>query len=201
MPDTKSSASSLITSLKIEERILVLRGERVLIDADLASLYQVTTKALNQAVKRNTSRFPSDFMFQLSAMEKQEVVTNCDHLKGLKFSKSLPYAFTEHGAIQAASVLNSQAAVDMGIYVVRAFVRLRQALLQHHDLAHKLESLENEILRLGLQHENLASTVKASNKKHTALFQEVFDTLRELMTPPDPPKKRPIGFLTPETKD
>jgi hypothetical protein len=97
----------LVHPVRIESHILTLRGVRVLVDADLAGLYGVTTKALNQAVKRNAPRFPSDFMFQLNATEKTEVVTNCDHLSKLKFSKSLPYAFTEHGAIQAANVLAS----------------------------------------------------------------------------------------------
>jgi hypothetical protein len=90
---------------RIESRILLVRGQKVMIDADLVELYGVPTKALNQAVKSNIQRFPSDFMFQLTDSEKREVVTNCDHLAKLKFSKSLPYAFTEHGAIQAANVL------------------------------------------------------------------------------------------------
>ena len=92
---------------RIENRILIIRGQKVMIDADLAELYGVPTKALNQAVKRNSERFPADFMYQLSAEEKAEVVTNCDHLARLKFSRSLPFAFTEHGAIQAANVLGS----------------------------------------------------------------------------------------------
>src|SRR6476620_7016832 len=96
-------------------------GQRVMLDEDLAELYGVATKRLNEQVKRNRERFPSDFLFQLTASEKAEVVANCDHLAKLKFSKALPYAFTEHGAIQAANVLASAQAVEMGIYVVRAF--------------------------------------------------------------------------------
>jgi hypothetical protein len=99
----------------IPSRILNIRGQRIMIDTDLAELYGVPTKALNQAVKRNHGRFPSDFMFQLTPEEKAEVVTNCDHFAKLKFAKSLPFAFTEHGAIQAANVLNSAQAVEMGI--------------------------------------------------------------------------------------
>jgi hypothetical protein len=91
---------------------MLIRGHKVMIDADLSELYGVSTKALNQAVKRNTSRFPEDFMFRLSPDEKQEVVTNCDHLNKLKFAKAPPFAFTEHGAIQAANVLSSPLAVD-----------------------------------------------------------------------------------------
>jgi len=112
----------------IENRILVIRGVRVMVDADLGELYGVPTKALNQAVKRNLNRFPSDFMFRLNATEKEEVVANCDHLAGLKYSKSLPFACTEHGAIMAASVLNSPRAVEMSVFIVRAFVKLREIL-------------------------------------------------------------------------
>src|SRR5690349_2525871 len=108
---------------EIATRILVLRGQRVLVDADLARIYGVSTKRLNEQVKRNSRRFPEDFVFQLTASEKAEVVAKCDHLKGLRFSKNLPYAFSEHGAIQAANVLNSDAAIEMGVQVVRAFVR------------------------------------------------------------------------------
>ena len=114
-PANPQPASALALLPRIDGRILVLRGHKVLIDADLAELYGVPTKALNQAVKRNANRFPGDFMFHLDAAEKAEVVTNCDHLQKLKFSKSLPYAFTEHGAIQAANVLASDQAVEMGI--------------------------------------------------------------------------------------
>ena len=118
---------------RIEGRIQVIRGLRVIIDADLATLYGVPTKALNQAVKRNAARFPPDFMVQLNAPEKAEVVTNCDHLQKLKFSKALPFAFTEHGAIQPANVLASAQAVEMGIYVVRAFVQLRHPLARRRS--------------------------------------------------------------------
>ena len=98
---------------KHESRILVLRGQRVILDADLSTLYGVTTKRLNEQVKRNKERFPADFMFQLTSDEKLEVVANCDHLASLKFSRTNPYAFTEHGAIMAASVLNTQHAIEV----------------------------------------------------------------------------------------
>src|SRR3990167_4879981 len=104
---------NLILQNAIEERILVVRGQKVMLDRDIAELYGVTVKALNQAVKRNKNRFPDDFSFQLTAKEKNEVVTNCDHLVTLKFSHVLPYAFTEHGALMAATVLNSPRAVEM----------------------------------------------------------------------------------------
>jgi ribosomal protein L23 len=156
----------------IERKILLIRGEKVMLDADLAALYGVTTKRLNEQVKRNRERFPNDFMFQLTEEEKAEVVANCDHLKRLKFSPTLPYAFTEHGAIMLASVLNSPIAVQTSVLVVRAFVKLREMLATHKDLAKKLEEIE---------------------KKYDAQFKVVFDAIRELMRPPET-KRRKIGF-------
>ena len=108
----------------IASRILFIRGHKVMLDADLAALYGVPTKLLNEQVKRNSQRSPADFMFGLKQNEKQEVVAMCDHINNLKFSKTLPFAFTGHGAIQAANVLNSPQAAEVGVYVVRAFVRL-----------------------------------------------------------------------------
>jgi hypothetical protein len=143
-----------------------------MMDADLAEVYNVTTKALNQAVKRNIERFPADFMFQLTQNEKDNVVTNCDHLKKLRFSSSLPYAFTEHGAIMVAALLNSPIAIAASINVVRAFIRLRQMLESNVELARKLSALE---------------------KKYDAQFRVVFDAIRELMTPVTS-KKGKIGF-------
>ena len=103
----KRAPAEVVPVDQIEPCILLIRGQRVMLDADLAGLYGTTTKAINQAVRRNPERFPADFRFELSAAEKQEVVTNCDHLARLRFSRTLPYAFTEHGAIMAASVLNT----------------------------------------------------------------------------------------------
>ena len=108
----------------IESKILMIRGCRVILDRDLAAIYGVTTASLNQQVRRNPSKFPSDFLFKLRAEEKKKVITICDHLEIIKYSRRLPLAFTEHGAIMAASVLNSKTAVDTSIFVVRAFVRL-----------------------------------------------------------------------------
>ncbi len=110
---------SAIVPAAVESKILSIRGAQILLDADLAEVYAVTTKALNQAVKRNASRFPADFRFQLSGAERDEVVTNCDHLARLKYSSSLPWAFTEHGAIMAASVLDSPRAVERCIGFAR----------------------------------------------------------------------------------
>jgi hypothetical protein len=142
---------SSVLAPHIEGRIQVIRGLRVIVDVDLAALYGVPTKALNQAIKRNMDRFPPDFLFQLTASEKSEVVTNCDHLQKLKFSKTLPYAFTEHGAIQAANVLLSRQAVEMGIYVVRAFIQLshdtfsRNTRLQLRQLLEAVRELTTPI--------------------------------------------------------
>jgi len=170
VPET---TAALVPVERVERRILFIRGEKVILDADLAELYGVTTKRLNEQVRRNRERFPPDFMFQLTAEEKAEVVANCDHLARLKFSPALPLAFTEHGAIMAANVLSSPKAVAASVTVVRAFVRLRQMLASHTDLARKLEDLE---------------------KRYDSHFKQVFTAIRALMdSPGDPPTKR-IGY-------
>ena len=183
---------SLVLMPRIEHQILVIRGQKVMLDADLAALYGVPTKALNQAVKRNAARFPADFMFQLTDIEKLEVVTNCDHLVKLKFSKSLPYAFTEYGAVAIANVLASPQAVEMGIYVVRAFVRMRDAADLHKDLAKRLAELEQKTEALDAQHHNFSQTTRTQ-------LRQVFEALKEL-TKPIEPVKRPIGFVPLEDK-
>ena len=167
---------ALVPIERIENKILLIRGQKVIVDADLAELYGVTTKQLNQQVKRNKDRFPEDFMFHITRNEKAEVVTICDHLSQLKFSPVLPYAFTEHGAIMAASVLNSKRAVEISVYVVRAFVKLREMLGTHKELARKLTELER---KLGAHDQAIISIVEA---------------IEQLMLPPEPKKKRPIGF-------
>jgi uncharacterized protein YciW len=177
---------------RIEGRIQVIRGVRVMIDVDLAALYGVATKRLNEQIKRNRERFPADFLFQLTAAEKAEVVANCDHLAKLKFSKVLPYAFTEHGAIQAANVLASAQAVEMGIYVVRAFVQLREASTLHADLAKRLAQLEDKAEGLELAQDTFSRNTRLQ-------LRQLFDAVRALTMPPEPPK-RPIGFVTPEEK-
>ena len=172
---TKSNA--LVPIERIESLIFLIRGHKVMIDAELAKLYGVTTKRLNEQVKRNKGRFPRDFMFQLTAREKAEVVANCDHLQKLKFSPVLPYAFTEHGAVMLASVLNSPVAVEASIQVVRAFVKLREILGTHRKLAVKLIELE--------------SRMQGHDDDITALFEAI----RQLMEPSDKPARR-IGFHT-----
>jgi hypothetical protein len=179
---------------RIENQILVIRGHKVLLDADLAALYGVETRALNQAVKRNLDRFPADFMFQLTAQEfkywrSHFVMSNPGAKMGLRRA---PFAFTEHGAIMAASILNSQRAVEVSVYVVRAFVRLRETLAANRGLAAKLEELEQKTEALALRHDTLAANTRAQ-------LRQVFDALRELMATPEP-KRRPIGFITPDDK-
>ena len=159
---------------KIENRILQIRGKNVMIDRDLAELYGVSTKALNQAVKRNVKRFPEDFMFRLTSAEKQEVVTNCDHLKTLKFSPQLPCAFTEQGVAMLSSVLNSERAIMVNIQIMRVFINLRRISLTYVELKRKIESME---------------------KKFDSQFRVVFKALRRLLEPPQKEeKKRGIGF-------
>ena len=186
------SASNTLLMPRIESRIQVTRGVRVMIDADLATLYGVQTKRLNEQVKRNRECFPSDFLFQLTLDEKTEVVANCDHLQKLKFSKVLPFAFTEHGAIQAANVLASSQAVEMGIYVVRAFVQLRQALSTNADIAKRLAELELKTESLEMSHDTFSRNTRLQ-------LRQLLDAVRELTTPPEP-RKRPIGFVTHEDK-
>lgn len=166
---------SVMRARPLEDRILIIRGHRVMLDADLADLYGVTTKRLNEQVKRNKERFPAEFMFRLTSREKAEVVANCDHLKKLKFSPTLPYAFSEHGALMLANVLSSEVAVRASVEVVRAFVRLREALGAHKELAAKLAELERKV---------------ASHDGH---IQSLFDAIRQLMEP-EPPQPRRIGF-------
>jgi hypothetical protein len=177
--------------------ITALRGQRVILDSDLAALYGVETKRFNEAVKRNTARFPADFMFQLTAEEADSLRSQFATLKTGRgqHRKYLPYVFTEHGAIMAAMVLNSPRAVEVSVYVVRAFVRLREAAVVHKDLAQRLSSLEEKTESLSMQHDTFSRNTRAQLK-------QVFEALRELMTPPEPPTppKRPIGFVTHEEK-
>ena len=131
----------------IKNLIFEIRGQKVMIDRDLAGLYEVETKKLNQAVKRNIKRFRKDFMFQLTDEEQQELVTNCDHLKNLKYSYQNAYAFTEHGVTMLASILNSDKAIEINVQIVRAFVQLRQFVLEHKDLTKRFQELEQYFIQ------------------------------------------------------
>ena len=152
--------TNLVPIERIENRILLIRGQKVMIDRDLAELYEVTTKALNQAVKRNSERFPDEFIFQLSKAEKHELVTNCDHLRDLKFSYNLPYAFTEHGVAMLSCVLKSERAVKINILIIKAFVRLRQLLSAHKELAQKITELEGRVGRHDIHIAHIIEAIK-----------------------------------------
>jgi hypothetical protein len=189
MNDEISKDKSWIPAERIERSILLIRGQKVMLDRDLAYLYGVTTKGLNQAVKRHKDRFPEDFMFQLTMEEakiwwtevkgvglRSQIVT----LKRGEHIKYRPYAFTEHGILMLSSVLNSDRAIKVNIEIMRAFVRLRQILSSNKELSRRLDELEN---------------------KYDAQFRVVFEAIRQLMRPaePEPPKRR-IGFLVEEPK-
>src|ERR1039458_8901654 len=167
------------SAFPVESRILFLRHQRVILDADLAELYGVPVKVLNQQVKRNRERFPADFVFQLTTKEheilRSQIVTSRDAHGGRRYS---PYAFTEHGAIMAATVLNSERAVQMSVFVVRAFVRLREMLATNRRLAGKIDELENRL------------------DSHDSAIVNLFTVIKELMTPKRKRRAR-IGFQLP----
>jgi len=178
----------------IAQSIVVVRGQKVLLDEDLAALYGVETRRLNEQVRRNLDRFPADFMFQLDDAEYAALISQIATSKpGRGGRRKLPLAFTEHGAIMAATVLNSPRAVEVSVYVVRAFVRLRETLASSRELAAKLDALEQKTELLSLQHETFSHNTRAQ-------LRQVFEALRQLMAPPDDPPKRPIGFVIGEKK-
>ena len=160
----------------IATRILEIRGKKVMLDRDLAVLYGVKTKRLNEQVSRNKKRFPADFMFQLTPAEKEQVVAICDHLKGLKFSYQPPYVFTEQGVAMLSSVLNSERAIKVNIQIMRAFVKLKELLLTHKDLAIKINALERKY------------------NDHDRKIKAIFEAIKKLLEPPPVKEKRIIGF-------
>ena len=158
---------------RIEQIIFIIRNQKVILDSDLAALYGVDTRTLNQAVKRNINRFPPEFMFQLSLKEAQNLISQFVISSHGGYRK-LPYAFTEHGALMAATVLNSPRAVAMSLAIIKTFVKLRQILSINKDLSRRLDELES---------------------KYDEQFQIVFESIRRLMTEPEEPKKARIGFF------
>ena len=168
---------------EIAQRILIVRGRRVLLDADLAAFYGVTTKRFNEQVKRNLARFPEDFMFQLNEVESSALRSQFATLKTGRgqHRKYLPYAFTEHGSIQAATILNSARATEVSVHVVRAFIELRNLVAGNKELASKMKRLERKV------------------DSHDQAITGLIDSMRQLLAPPDP-KKRPIGFVIPDEK-
>jgi hypothetical protein len=164
--------TDLVPIETIVSKILLLRAATVLLDRDLAELYGVTNKALNQAVKRNRKRFPSDFMFPLTKEERDQLVTNCDRFRKLKHSVVLPNAFTEQGVAMLSSVLHSERAIEVNVAIMRAFVELRRMIGSHEELARKLAELEARLA------------------EHDEQIQAIFEAIRQLMAPPDrPPRK------------
>lgn len=167
---------AIIPLERIERHSLLIRGQKVLLDADLAELYGVETGELNRAVRRNLDRFPADFMFRLNASELANL--KCQFgISSWGGRRGFPYAFTEQGVAMLSSVLRSPRAVQVNVEIMRAFVRLRQMLSSHADLARKLDELE---------------------QKYDEQFRAVFDAIRELMSPPERKKRPPIGFHTEE---
>jgi hypothetical protein len=186
---TVASVKAPVPTEDITRAILVLRGHRVLLDTELAALYGVTTKRFNEQVRRNAKRFPADFMFQLTAQEaaalRSQIATSNAPPQGRGGRRYLPYAFTEHGAIMAATILNSPRAVEMSVYVVRAFVQLRELLASNKELARRFAQLETRLdKKLTIHDEAIAAILSA---------------IRQLMHPPVP-KRRPIGFTADLTK-
>ena len=182
MTTATSLASAPLAVEAIATRIAVVRGTKVLLDADLAALYDVPTRRLNEQVRRNADRFPEDFMFQLTATEWDALRSQFATLKTGRgqHRKYLPYAFTEHGALMAATVLNSPRATEVAIYVVRAFVQLRDLLASNKELARQLKALEQRLER--------------KLDTHDQAIAGILDAIRQLMAPPPATKKRPIGF-------
>ena len=180
----------------IQSRILSLRSQRVMLDADLAQLYDVETRAVVQAVKRNAQRFPADFMFQLSpeewdSLRSQTVISNAAG-PGRGGRRTAPYAFTEQGVAMLSTVLSSERAVAVNIEIMRTFVRVRELANTHHDVAKRLAEIELKTESLELQHDTFSRNTRNQ-------LREVFEAIRALTVPPDSPK-RPIGFITHEDK-
>jgi hypothetical protein len=177
----QAKSSALVPLEHITQSILVLRGHKVLLDTELAALYGVSTKRFNEQVRRNRQRFPADFMFQLTAEELAALRSQIATLKGGRgqHRKYLPYAFTEHGAIMAATILNSPRAVEMSVYVVRAFVHLRELLSSNRELAQRFAQLETRLDKKLTEHDEAIAAILSA--------------IRQLMNSPAP-KKRGIGF-------
>jgi hypothetical protein len=167
------SEGKIVSAAHIEPHIFALRGEKVLLDVDLAQIYGVPTKALNRAVKRNKERFPEDFLFQLTRDELMRCQIGTASKRNLRYR---PYAFTEHRALMAANVLNSRRAVEMSVYVIRAFVRIRRELTVNETVARRLAEIERVLL------------------KHDGALRDLYEKIRPLLLPPPDPKRREIGF-------
>ena len=168
--------SELVSHEMIENRIFLIRGRKVMIDRDLAELYGVETKYLNRQIRVNIDRFPNEFMFRLTIDERDELVQICHRFETMKHSSSMPYVFTEHGVAMLSSVLNSKRAIRISILIIKTFVKLREIITTHKELAHKLKELEGKL------------------EKHDGEIQAIFEAIRQLMEPPPEKPKPMIGF-------
>ncbi|MDR0302891.1 MAG: ORF6N domain-containing protein [Treponema sp.] len=169
---------------QIQKQIYIIREKKVMLDSDLAFLYEVEVKRLNQAVKRNLKRFPKDFMFRLTKNEFAKLVANCDHLESMKYRSTMPYVFTEQGVAMLAAVLNSQKAIDVNIQIMRAFIQLRNYVLSNNTLHEQLGDLRKLLM---LHIENSDQKFSDYDKK----IKQIFLALNNLI---EKPKTRPIGF-------
>ena len=170
----KEKRELVVPDAVVMNKILLLRGKRVMIDHDLAELYGVETKRLNEQVKRSRKRFPEDFIFQFTEEEKGEVVAKCDHLANLKYSPVLPYVFTEHGAVMLASVLNSDRAIEANIQIVRIFTQIREMLLTHKDILLKLEQLERQVVQNSEDIQMIFAAQRAAESSEAAPTEDRF---------------------------
>lgn len=177
--------SQIIPIERVTGKIYLIRNEKVMLDFELAELYQVETRVLKQQVRRNINRFPKDFMFQLSKREWKELITNCDNLGDTKFSPTTPFAFTELGVAMLSSVLRSKRAVQVNITIMRAFVQMRRLLQSNEKLAQKLRKLEKKTLE--------------KFKTHEKQIQIIFEAIKQLIAEKQKPKK-PVGFTLPGKK-
>lgn len=171
----KGNSSLMIPDEIIMDKILLIRGKKVMIDSDLAELFDVPTKRLNEQVKRNIKRFPPNFMFRLNIEEKEKVVANCDHLQKLKFSPYLPYVFTEHGAVMLANVLNSDRAIKVSVRIVEIFIKMREMIHMNKELLLKMDKLEQIVI------------------SHDEKIVQVFKYLKKFIEIQEKPRKQ-VGF-------
>ena len=173
---TNKQMTNLVPIDRIENRIYLIRGQKVMIDRDLAELYEVETKHLNRQDKRNIERFPKEFTFKLTKKERDELVPIWHHLSPIKYSHSLPYAFTEHGIAMLSSILKSPLAIKINIHIIKTFIRLRQFIASHTELSQKVKELEQK------------------TQNHDVEIQAIIKIIKKLIAKPEKPKSK-IGFL------
>lgn len=173
------SEKAIVPKEVIMSKILIIRDQKVIIDRDLAELYGVETKRLNEQVKRNIKRFPSNFMFHLTKAEKDQVVANCDHLQKLKFSPSLPYAFTEHGTMMLANVINSDKAIDVSVQIIETYVKMREMLTDNLSVKLEIEEIKKKL---------------TNHSKNIELVFDYLDELNKKLDTPELDERKKIGY-------